>query len=261
MNILDKIIEHKWTEVADRKATISVEELRTSLLYSRQTLSFKKYLSNPALSGVIAEHKRQSPSKGIINANVDLKQVVTGYQAAGASACSVLTDTKFFGGTTEDLLQARALIQIPILRKDFMVDEYQIEEARAMGADAILLISTCLTPQRIKELSEYAHKLDLEVLLEVHNAEELEGNLIDTVDVIGVNNRNLKTFEVSIQTSIDVAKHIPDRYIKVSESGIADPKTIIELKKHGYTGFLIGESFMKTNDPGAALKKLVEESK
>lgn len=261
MNILDKIIEHKWTEVADRKATVSVEELRASPLYNRPTLSFKKYLSNPALSGVIAEHKRQSPSKGIINANVDLKQVVTGYQAAGASACSVLTDTKFFGGTTEDLLQARALIQIPILRKDFMVDEYQIEEARAMGADVILLISACLTPQRIKELSEYAHKLNLEVLLEVHNAEELEGNLIDTVDVIGVNNRNLKTFEVSIQTSIDVVKHIPDRYIKVSESGIDDPKTIIELKKHGYTGFLIGESFMKTNDPGAALKKLVTESK
>lgn len=260
MNILDTIIEQKWKEVAARKQEVSVEQLKISPLYNRATLSFKKYITDPALSGIIAEHKRQSPSKGVINGNVDLKQVVSGYQQAGASACSVLTDTQFFGGTTEDLIQARALLQIPILRKDFMVDEYQIEEAKAMGADVILLISACLIPQRVKELSEYAKKLNLEVLLEVHNVEELEGNLIDSVDVIGVNNRNLKTFEVSMQTSIDVGKHIPDRYVKISESGIDDPKTIVELKKHGFKGFLIGESFMKTNDPGAALKRLASES-
>jgi len=261
VNILDKIIENKWKEVAERKHNVSVEQLRESPLYGRPTLSLKKYIADPALSGIIAEHKRQSPSKGIINGSVDLKQVVTGYQEAGASACSVLTDTVFFGGTTEDLIQARALLQIPILRKDFMIDEYQIEEAKAMGADVILLIAACLSNQRIKELSEYAKKLNLEVLLEVHNKEELEGNLIDSIDVIGVNNRNLKTFEVSIQTSIEVGKHIPDSYIKISESGIDDPKTIIELKNHGFKGFLIGESFMKTPEPGPSMKKFVTQIK
>lgn len=261
MNILDKIIEHKWEEVAARKLDIGVDQLRASALYSRPTLSFKKYIADPALSGIIAEHKRQSPSKGIINGKLELKQVITGYQQAGASACSVLTDSTFFGGTTEDLIQARALLQIPILRKDFMVDEYQIEEAKAIGADAILLISACLSSQRVKELSEYAKKLNLEVLLEVHSVEELKGNLIDTIDVVGINNRNLKTFEVNMQTSIEVGAHIPDQYLKISESGIDDPETIVELKKYGFKGFLIGESFMKTNDPGAALKRLATESK
>jgi indole-3-glycerol phosphate synthase len=257
MNILDKIIEQKRVEVAQRKATTSVETLMSYPLYSRKTLSLRQYLSNPALSGIIAEHKRKSPSKGIINGNVEVKQVVLGYQAAGASACSVLTDTEFFGGTTEDLIQARGVLQIPILRKDFMIDTYQIEEAKAMGADVILLIAACLTNAEVKQLSEYAHKLGLEVLLEVHDADELKGNLLNTIDVIGVNNRNLKTFEVSVETSIEVGKHIPDQYIKISESGIDDPKTIVRLKQYGFKGFLIGESFMKQSDPGAAMKKMV----
>ncbi|MFN8417406.1 MAG: indole-3-glycerol phosphate synthase TrpC [Cytophagaceae bacterium] len=257
MNILDKIIEQKRIEVAQRKATTSVETLKSYPLYGRKTLSLRQYLTNPALSGIIAEHKRKSPSKGIINGNVEVKQVVQGYQTAGASACSVLTDTEFFGGTTEDLIQARGVLQIPILRKDFMVDTYQIEEAKAMGADVILLIAACLTNAEVKELSEYAHKLGLEVLLEVHDADELKGNLLDTIDVIGVNNRNLKTFEVSVETSIEVGKHIPEKYIKISESGIDDPETIVRLKQHGFKGFLIGESFMKQADPGAAMKKMV----
>jgi indole-3-glycerol phosphate synthase len=261
VNILDKIIERKWNEIAKSKQTISVEQLRESPLYTKNILSLKKYIQDPALSGIIAEHKRQSPSKGIINGSVDLKQVIMGYQNAGASACSVLTDTSFFGGTIEDLVQARAILQIPILRKDFMVDEYQIEEARSMGADVILLIAACLSSERVKQLSEYAKKLNLEVLLEVHNKEELQDNLIDSVDIIGINNRNLKTFEVSIDTSIEVGQYIPDRYIKISESGIDDPQTIIQLKEHGFQGFLIGESFMKTVDPGASMKQFVHHIK
>lgn len=258
MNILDTIIAQKRMEVADRKSHTSIQDLQSQPLYMRKTLSLREHLTHPALSGIIAEHKRQSPSKGIINGKVKVAEVVTGYQAAGASACSILTDQPFFGGTPEDIIQVRPLLQIPILRKDFMIDTYQIEEAKAMGADAILLIAACLDSGEIKELSTYAHHLGLEVLLEVHDAEELVGNLFPTIDVVGVNNRNLKTFNVSIQTSIEVGKHIPDSFIKISESGIDDAATIRLLKSHGFQGFLIGESFMKQEHPGKALQQMIQ---
>jgi indole-3-glycerol phosphate synthase len=255
MNILDKIIATKREEVASQKAQTSIDDLKKMPLYQRKTLSLKSFLKDPTKNGIIAEHKRKSPSKGIINGSLTLKDVVTGYAEAGASACSVLTDEQYFGGHPNDLMEARSLVNIPLLRKDFMVDTYQIEQAKAWGADVILLIAACLSNAEIKELSEYAHKLGLEVLLEVHNKEELVGNLLPTIDVIGVNNRNLKTFDVSINTSIEVGSHIPDTYLKISESGIENPDSIKTLKQHGFKGFLIGEYFMKHSSPGNTLKE------
>lgn len=259
MNILDKIIARKVEEVQNRKSVIPSKELEKSVYFGMDSISLKRYLTNPSKSGIIAEFKKKSPSKGIINDKVRPDIVVKGYQDAGASAVSVLTDIDFFGGSDEDLKLARGVIDIPILRKDFIIDEYQIIEAKAMGANVILLIAAALSPERIVQLSSFSHSLGLEVLLEVHNQEELLNNLIETVDVIGVNNRNLKDFSVDINTSIKLAELIPDQYLKISESGISDVDSIILLKEHGFNGFLIGENFMKTEKPGKAMKQFVEE--
>jgi indole-3-glycerol phosphate synthase len=254
MNILAK-----KEEVAVQKNLTSIEELRQMPFYQRNSYSLKSFLLDKNKNGIIAEHKRKSPSKGTINGALTLKEVVLGYEKAGASACSILTDESYFGGHPNDLIEARSLVQIPLLRKDFMIDTYQIEQAKAWGADVILLIAACLTNEQIKELSTYAHQLGLEVLLEVHNKEELIGNLLPTIDVIGVNNRNLKTFDVSIDTSIEVGKHIPNQYIKISESGIEQAESIHMLKKHGFQGFLIGEYFMKHSAPGEILKEFANK--
>lgn len=261
MNILDKIIAYKKIEVAERKTQKTVKQLESSALFSSPALSLRKFLLDDTKSGIIAEHKRKSPSKGIINDSFTVEEVVKGYEQGGASAVSVLTDTPSFGGTDEDLLRARAVLNIPILRKDFVVDEYQIIEARSLGANVILLIAACLSPKEIQHLAGITKSLGMEVLLEVHDEEELNANCFDSIDCIGVNNRNLKDFSVSVDLSRTLAGKIPDRYVKISESGIDAPETILDLQSYGYKGFLIGESFMKTKNPGASILAFTEKLK
>lgn len=257
MTILDKIIERKKTEVAQAKAEVTLEALYSYPLFTRTCYSLRESVLDPNRTGIIAEYKRASPSKGIINAKATVQEVVTGYQNAGASAISVLTDTDFFRGSLADLSQAREVLQIPLLRKEFIIDTYQIAEAKAYGADIILLIAACLTPSEVQAFSQYAKSLGLHVLLEVHNEEELLSNIFDSVDAIGVNNRNLKDFVVSLDHSYDLVHKIPNQFIKVSESGISDPTTINELKKAGFHAFLIGENFMKTANPAQSIQDFV----
>lgn len=256
MTLLDKIIVDKKREVTLKKQLIPVTQLENSALFGIRTHSLSKNLRNNVI-GIIAEHKRRSPSKSVINNNFSVEEVVVGYQNAGISGISVLTDTKYFGGSLDDLLLAKASANVPLLRKEFIIDEYQILEAKAHGADVILLIAAILTRSEIKQLSGFAHSLGLEVLLEVHNKEELDKAIMPGLDMIGVNNRNLKTFEVSLEQSKELAKHIPDEFVKVSESGISSTDAIKELQTHGYQGFLIGEHFMKTENPGLAAKTFV----
>jgi indole-3-glycerol phosphate synthase len=259
MNILEKIVARKKEEVASAKAKKTIEDLERVVGFNRETYSLKDFLTDPLKSGIIAEFKRKSPSKGIINDKVSVEEVTKGYAAAGASALSVLTDHDFFMGHDDDLIAARAVNQIPVLRKDFMVDEYQIIEAKALGADIILLIAACLTPDEILSFSKLAKSLGLSILLEVHNREELDRSLNPYLDVIGVNNRNLKDFTVSIDTSLSLAEIIPAEFLKISESAISNPETIKMLKKVGFNGFLIGENFMKTDNPGKAMEDFVRE--
>ncbi|MGJ1189970.1 MULTISPECIES: indole-3-glycerol phosphate synthase TrpC [Sphingobacterium] len=259
MTILDKIIERKKIEVEKAKALVPFEELLNYPYFSVACLSLRESILDPEKTGIIAEYKRASPSKGDINSTSAVENVVKAYEEAGASAVSVLTDSEFFKGNLEDLSKAREAISIPILRKEFIVDKYQITEAKAYGADIILLIAACLKKEEIQEFAAYAHQLGLNVLLEVHNEQELLDNLFDDIDAIGVNNRNLKDFSVDIQHSYDLLNKIPTEYIKVSESGISDPSTIKALKRAGFQGFLIGENFMKTADPGQAIKEFVKE--
>ncbi|WP_136666950.1 indole-3-glycerol phosphate synthase TrpC [Flavobacterium sp. H122] len=258
MTILDKIIIDKKKEVELKKRLIPVNQLESYSLFGSRTNSMSKNLRNNII-GIIAEHKRRSPSKPNINQNLSVDDVATGYQNAGASGISILTDSKYFGGSLDDLLLAKASTNIPLLRKEFIVDEYQLIEAKAHGADAILLIASVLTRDEIKQFSELAQSLALEVLLEVHNQEELEKSIMPSLDMIGVNNRNLKTFEVSLEFSKNLASKIPDEFVKVSESGISSIEAIKELQPYGYQGFLIGENFMKTDNPGLALKNFINQ--
>lgn len=259
MNILDQIIEHKRKEVEERKSLYPVKLLEQSIYFSTLPVSMKKYIQREDKTGIIAEFKRKSPSKGVINGNASVERTTMGYVKAGASTLSVLTDTQFFGGSNEDLMAARRVNDCPIIRKDFTIDEYQIIEAKSIGADAILLIAAVLEPKRSKALAAVAHSLGLEVLLEVHDEAELKANLECGADMIGVNNRNLKTFDVSIDISKTLAPMIPDAVVKVSESGISSPETIIELRKYGYEGFLMGENFMKNNQPDRAAMEFMNE--
>ncbi|WP_435255408.1 indole-3-glycerol phosphate synthase TrpC [Tenacibaculum sp. A30] len=260
MTILDKITEFKKREVAKIKAEVPVKKLVESPNFKRQPISLKKSLLDPYSTGIIAEFKRQSPSKGIINDKVTVSEVVEGYLDANVAALSILTDTSFFGGTMADLMEARTINeQKPILRKDFIVDGFQIVEAKAIGADVILLIATCLTAQELKNYGQLAHDLGLEVLYEVHTQEDLDkiGSLDDKI--IGINNRNLKTFEVDLENSIALASQIPTSAIKVSESGISNPRIITGLKEYDFQGFLIGENFMKTENPGQACQEFINQ--
>ena len=259
MNILDKIIADKFKEVELKKSLIPVSQLENSVLFNRKCISLAENLRNG--SGIIAEHKRRSPSKDVINQNLNVQDVAKGYEEAEVSGISVLTDGKYFGGSLEDLLYARASVKTAILRKEFMIDEYQIMEAKAYGADAILLIAAVLTEKQLIYLADSAKKLGMDVLLEIHNEEELQKSLKVNADMIGVNNRNLKTFEVSIDNSKNLAKLIPNEFVKVSESGISNTRAIADLKNYGYEGFLIGENFMKTDNPGAAAKEFITELK
>ena len=253
--ILDKIIASKAVEVASRQLSTPASILEKTPAFSRKCLSMKQSLLNSE-SGIISEFKRKSPSLGWIHEDADVVDVTSGYSAAGASGISILTDLEYFGGTPMDLMAARQFITCPVLRKDFVIDEYQLYEAKAMGADVILLIAAALTVEQTLQLARKAHELGLEVLLEVHNAEEL-GHANDYIDMLGVNNRNLKTFEQSIQTSFDLAALIPDKFVKVSESGISKTETVKELRKVGYKGFLMGENFMKEENPAEALVKFI----
>lgn len=258
-NILDTIIRHKVEEVKKAKAIVPAAELLQGQYYSRKTLSLKTFLQDPTRTGIIAEFKRKSPSKGILNGEAKPEFVTRAYAACGASGLSILTDEIFFGGKKEDVTNSRN-IEIPILRKDFMIDEYQVQEAKAIGADVILLIAACLTPARVQELAGFARSLGLEVLLEIHNEEEL-AHICDGIDLVGVNNRDLKTFTVDVNRSIELGRKIPDGILKISESGISDVNTIARLKKHGYNGFLIGETFMKEKDPAIAFASFVQNLK
>lgn len=256
MNILDKIIAAKRTEVEEKKKLVSVDQLKETDQYQSPCNSLVTELMKTGVTGIIAEFKRKSPSKGIINDDAEVGYVTEAYQNNGACGISILTDEPFFGGSNEDLKYARNILNIPILRKEFIIDEYQLIEAKSIGADVILLIAACLTPQRVKELALFAKKLGLEVLLEIHNEEELE-HICDEVDIVGVNNRDLKTFTVDVQRSIELSVLIPEGKIKISESGISDPDTILLLKQHGFKGFLIGETFMKEKDPALAFAQFV----
>lgn len=259
MNILDKIVLRKKEEVALAKSSKSINTLEASGYFSRTPYAFRESLLHPERTGIIAEFKRSSPSKGLINGKASVAAVTKGYAAAGASALSVLTDQDFFGGSYADLAVARENNEIPILRKDFIIDEYQIIESKAMGADIILLIAAILTPEQISSFAQQAKSLGLNVLLEVHNQEELERSITGNIDAIGVNNRNLADFSVNIQHSFDLVNLIPDDVMKISESAISDPAIIGELKRAGFNGFLIGENFMKTDDPAAAMQRFVSE--
>ena len=259
MNILDTIIEYKRKEVNDRKQAMPVNELEKRTLFQRPVVSLKKQLLNPNALGIIAEFKRKSPSKGAINSTAKADRTTLQYVQAGASALSVLTDENFFGGSDDDFLAARIVNMCPMLRKDFVIDEYQIIEAKSIGADVILLIAASLEPIIIKNFASLAHSLGMEVLLEVHNETELLHNLNAEADLIGVNNRNLKTFEVSIEVSKKLFPLIPKEVVKISESGIDSAKAIHELREVGFQGFLMGQKFMEQDDPGLACKNFIHE--
>lgn len=257
MNILETIILEKRIEVEKRKREKSISQLKEISTFKREALSFKDFLLNKKKTGIIAEFKRQSPSKGIINNTSDIKEVTGSYAKHGATALSVLTDQKFFGGCLNDLKEAR-VNDIPILRKDFIIDEYQLIESKAYGADIILLIAACLTKEEVKQLSGVAKNVGLHVLLEIHNETELD-HICEDIEVVGINNRDLKTFKVDLKHSIELCKKIPSDKIKISESGIDEVKTIEYLKNNGFSGFLMGEKFMKEKNPGKAFTEFVKE--
>lgn len=260
MNILQKIITDKRLEVNLRKQLIPIKQLEHSILFERETISLSKKLKDSS-TGIIAEHKRRSPSKQVINHDLNIFDVAKGYQEAGVCGMSVLTDGKYFGGSLDDLLTARASCNLPLLRKGFIIDPYQIIEAKAYGADVILLIAAILTREDIKQLSKLAKSLNLDVLLEVHNKTEIDKSLMPTLDMLGVNNRDLKTFNVSLETSKTLSDYIPNDFVKVSESGISSIDAIKILQPFGYKGFLIGENFMKTDNAGKSAKLFIENLK
>jgi len=259
MTILDKIIDAKIEEVAHQKKLVDIEVLKEVPDFIRECNSLKASLNKTSSSGIIAEFKQRSPSKGDINLSAKVEEVTKAYADAGAAGLSVLTEPKFFGGHQSNLVKAREINpEIPILRKDFMIDLYQVVEAKAYGADVILLIAACLENEQAELLARQAKNLGMEVLMEIHNEEELE-KINDFVDIVGVNNRNLKTFEVDVEISVLLAKLIPDHFVKISESGLSGAKEIHYLRENGFKGFLIGETFMKTKNPGEACKKFIEK--
>jgi len=262
MDILEKIIAAKRKEIEKYKPLSSMERFRKEgFFWEIANRSLKQSLLAEGSTGIIAEFKRKSPSKGWFKTKeLEVEPVVTYYNGKGAAGISVLTDEEFFGGDLDDLIQTKVISDIPVLRKDFIIDEWQIAEAKAFGADVILLIAACLSPAEVKQLAIFAKTIGLEVLLEIHNEEEL-GHICDEVDMVGVNNRNLKTFEVDIHTSLNLINKIPADKPAVAESGISNVETIVSLRKAGFKGFLIGETFMKEPDPGNAFSRFVTELK
>lgn len=257
MDILETIIAHKKKELPQQKKEIPPGILEKKPMFNRSTISLRDGLLRSTQGGIIAEFKRKSPSRGTINENADPVIISKGYVQAGACGLSVLTDNKYFAGRGEDLVRVREANTIPILRKDFLIDEYQVLEARAWGADVILLIAAVLGKDEVSKLSALARSLGLEVLLEVHEESELDV-LNDNIDIVGVNNRDLKRMVTDVNASLTLSEKIPEDFTKISESGISDPETISTLKEYGYSGFLIGEHFMQQRDPAAACRILIE---
>jgi indole-3-glycerol phosphate synthase len=257
-NILEKIVARTRVTVALKKGLVPTAVLERYPFFNRQPFSVKEALGAGRGNGIIAEFKRQSPSKGVINAKADPVETAIAYAGYGASAMSVLTDEPFFGGSVEDLMHVREAVEIPLLRKDFIVDEYQLVESKAIGADFILLIAACLSPQEVKHLAGSARNLGLEVLLELHDAEEL-GHLDDSVDLVGINNRSLRSFDVNLQRSLDMAARVPDRFLKVAESGIHNIEQVNLFRAHGFSAFLMGEYFMKDENPGEAFRTFASQ--
>ncbi len=260
MTILDKIVAQKRIEVANAKAATSIRQLEQSALFLRENSSLKNRLMDDDSSGIIAEFKRKSPSKGMLNATADPVEVVSGYEKAGVAGSSVLTDELFFGGSFKDLTAARNAVSIPLLRKDFMIDEYQFIEAKSWGADVVLLIASILTPAEVKQFTSLANSLDLEVLLELHDESELD-HVYHLVDMVGINNRNLKTFEVDIEHSVRMAERLGNDFVKVAESGISHPEDVRMFRQNGFKGFLIGEIFMKSVSPSVLCADFIREIK
>jgi len=258
MSILDEILEQKRAEVASRRQLFPEKLLEQSPSFSAPIVSLRKYIERPDLHGIIAEIKRKSPSAGVLDANITIEKLSVGYMQAGASALSVLTDERYFGGALKDLKEARTCNFCPILRKDFVVDRYQILEARAYGADAILLIAAALSPTETESLAAVAKSLGLEVLLEIHEESEL-GHLCEGIDLVGVNSRNLKTMTVDLDTAVALVDKLPAQCARVAESGIHRAADYARLKEAGYQGFLIGEQFMRTGDPPAALRAFIRD--
>jgi len=258
MDILQTICAQKAIEVRAKNKLFPQEYLEQSFLFNSSCISLKNRLLQIP-SGIIAEFKRRSPSKDVINQKAKVATVAKAYEIAGVAGMSVLTDGPFFGGSLDDLIQARAATTLPLLRKDFMINRYQIYEAKAYGADVILLIAACLSIEKTNELAQLAKSLGLEVLLEIHSLKELQAYTSSDVDIIGVNNRNLKTFEVSLENSKMLSAHIPVEFVKISESGISSVKAIKQLNRYGYNGYLIGENFMKTDNPGKAAQEFISK--
>lgn len=256
MTILDKIIERKKEEVAAAKSRISLDHLKNTAFFGRPTCSLKESIKNK--SGIIAEFKRQSPSKGIINNSVQPLEVVSAYEKFGASGISILTDHDYFGGNLNDVQDVRNEITIPILRKDFMIDEYQFYEAKSIGADVVLLIASCLSPNQVQEFTELAHQLKMEVLLEIHTEDELK-HFNSKIDLAGINNRNLKDFKVDLQHSVQLKNQLPKGVLSVAESGIYSLEDFQFLKEKGFDGFLMGEYFMKNTDPANAFEEFASQ--
>lgn len=258
MTILDKIIKRKKEEIITSKKQTSIEKLKASDFFDRKKYSLKESLKNK--SGIIAEFKRQSPSKGIINSDASLLETVLAYENFGASGLSILTDKDFFGGSFNDILAVRNHANIPILRKDFMIDEYQFYEAKSIGADVVLLIASCLSPAQVKEFTDISHQLGMEVLLEIHTEEELK-HYYSEVDLVGINNRNLKDFNVDLQHSVQLKNCLPKDALSIAESGIYSVEDFNYLKGKGFDGFLMGEYFMKNLNPAKAFAEFISKIK
>jgi indole-3-glycerol phosphate synthase len=261
MNILDTIKAQKLKEVAHLKSQFSYSFLEEQHLFNSATHSLIKAIESSVTGGIIAEFKRKSPAKGNINLDANVIEVTQGYYNATVSGLSVLTDVDFFGARTNDFELARKSNTIPMLRKDFIVDEYQIIQSKAMGADVILLIAKILTKKQIQSYTNLAHELGMEVFLETQNEAEILENIDLNFDLIGINNRNLNSFEVSVENSIKLAQLLPKSSVKIAESGIDSLETIQLLKANGFDGFLIGEYFMKDKNPAEKCSNLIEKLK
>jgi indole-3-glycerol phosphate synthase len=260
MTILDTIVEHKRMEVMKRKGRRSMDQLMEKPLYKREALKPKDYF-NEGSPNIIAEFKRKSPSRGIISSIVSPVPVVESYKAAGAAAVSILTDRDFFGGDYRDLEDSKKRVsEIPLLRKDFMIDPFQVHEAMAYGADIILLIASILSKDEVNDLAGLATSLGLSVLLEVHDEEEIE-KWNPHIAMVGVNNRDLKTFQTDVNKSFKLLPKLPAEAIKISESGLKNPTELIQLFEAGFQGFLMGERFMEKEDPGRALAEFMAQLK
>lgn len=258
-DILVKILNRKAEEVASRKARISQAMLADQINSASPVRGFVSAIQQTIADGraaVIAEIKKASPSKGVMRKHFVPVEIAKSYAKQGATCLSVLTDIDFFQGSDGHLLQARGACSLPVLRKDFMIDSYQVYEARSMGADCILLIVAALSDSQLSELTDLARQLQLDVLVEVHDAEELERALLLDTTLIGINNRNLRTFETSLDTTLDLLGQIPDNRIVVTESGIHTQADVALMREHAVNAFLVGEAFMRESDPGEKLAEL-----